>query len=149
MSDAAQLNFLKAHNARHVWHPMGDPKANETDPPLIVAGGEGNYVFDVDGRKYFDCVAALWNVNVGHGRRELKDAIVTQLDKLAYYATFTGTSNPPSIALSALLAEMLAPEAMTKVLFSSGGSDAKTLPCLGGRLRGHDGVGRALRDRSV
>ncbi len=118
------LNFIKAHNARHVWHPMGDPKQSEADPPLIVAGGEGCYIYDADGKKYLDCVAALWNVNVGHGRRELKEAMVAQLDKLAYYATFMGTTNPPSIALSAMLIEMLAPEGMTKVLFSSGGSDA-------------------------
>jgi putrescine---pyruvate transaminase len=121
---SASLNFLKAHNARHVWHPMGDPKHSEADPPLIIAGGEGSFVFDADGKKYLDCVAGLWNVNVGHGRPELKAAIVEQLDKLAYYATFMGTSNPPSIALSALLMEMLAPEGMSKVMFSSGGSDA-------------------------
>ena len=107
------LNFLKAHNARHLWHPMGDPKANEADPPLIVARGEGVHVYDADGKKYLDCVAALWNVNVGHNRPELKQAIVEQLDQLAYYATFSGTSNPPAIALSALLVEMLAPEGMT------------------------------------
>src|SRR5690606_31176585 len=109
---------------RHVWHPMGDPKASETDPPLIIDGGEGVHIYDADGKEYLDCVAALWNVNVGHGRREVKEAIIAQLDKLAYYATFVGTSNPPSIALSALLTEMLTPEDMTRVIFSSGGSDA-------------------------
>lgn len=126
MTSAPNLspNFIKAHNARHVWHPMGAPKQSEIDPPLIVAGGEGTFVYDVDGKAYLDCVAGLWNVNVGYGRPELKAAVVDQLDKLAYYATFMGTSNPPSIALSALLTEMLAPEGMTKVLFSSGGSDA-------------------------
>ena len=124
MSDATQLNFIKAHNARHVWHPMGDPKTSEVDPPLIIARGDGVYVYDADGKQYIDCVAALWNVNIGHNRPEMKRAITEQLDKIAYYATFAGTSNPPSILLSTLLAEMLAPEGMTKVLFSSGGSDA-------------------------
>jgi len=118
------LNFLKAHNARHLWHPMGDPKTSEADPPLIVARGEGVYVYDADGRKYLDCVAALWNVNVGHNRPELQKAMVEQIDRLAYYASFVGTTNPPAIALSALLMEMLAPEDMARVLFSSGGSDA-------------------------
>ena len=117
-------NFIKANNARHLWHPMGDPKTSETDPPLIVARGDGVHVYDADGRQYLDCVAALWNVNVGHNRPELKKAMIEQLDKLAYYATFMGTSNPPAIALSAMLMEMLEPEAMRKVLFSSGGSDA-------------------------
>ena len=124
MNDSVNPNYIKAHNARHVWHPMGDPKASEADPPLIVARGDGVHVYDTDGKRYLDCVAALWNVNIGHNRPEMKKAITDQLDKLAYYATFAGTSNPPSIMLSALLAEMLAAEGMTKVLFSSGGSDA-------------------------
>lgn len=124
MNEYASVNFLKAHNARHVWHPMGDPKASEADPPLIVSRGEGVYVHDIDGKRYLDCVAGLWNVNVGHGRPEIKAAIVEQLDHIAYYSTFQGTSNPPSIALSHLLTDMLQPEGMTKVFFSSGGSDA-------------------------
>ncbi len=124
LSEDFSVNFLKAHNARHVWHPMGDPKISESDPPLIVARGEGVYVYDADGKRYLDCVAGLWNVNVGHGRPEIKQAIVAQLDRIAYYSTFQGTTNPPSIMLSHLLTEMMKPEAMTKVFFSSGGSDA-------------------------
>ena len=124
MTTAKSANYLKALNARHMWHPMGDPKAAEADPPLIIERGDGVHVFDVDGRRYLDCVAALWNVNVGHNRPEIKAAITAQLDRLAYYATFAGTANPPSIELSALLADMLAPEGMTKAIFSSGGSDA-------------------------
>ena len=117
-------NFLDAHNARAVWHPMVDPKVMEANPPIIVARGEGVRVFDTTGKPYLDLVAALWNVNVGHGRPELKRAIVEQLDRIAYYSTFNGSSNPPSIELSVLLTEMLAQEKMAKVLFSSGGSDA-------------------------
>ena len=121
---ADEAAWLAGHNARHVLHPMVDPKLMRATPPLIVERGEGAYVFDVDGRRYLDCVASLWNVNVGHNRSEVKRAILEQLDRLAYYATFNGISNPPSIALSSLLVEMLAPEKMSKVLFSSGGSDA-------------------------
>jgi putrescine aminotransferase len=124
MNGQASPNYLKAHNARHMWHPMGDPKASAADPPLIIERGEGVYVVDIDGRRYLDCVAGLWNVNVGHNRPEIKAAITAQLDRIAYYAAFVGTSNPPAIELSALLTEMLAPEGMTRVIFSSGGSDA-------------------------
>jgi putrescine aminotransferase len=120
----ASANYIKAHNARHLWHPMTDPKANEADPPLIVESAEGVYVRDIDGRKLLDCTAALWNVNVGHNRPEIKAAIIAQLDRLAYYSSFGSTSNPPSIELSALLMEMTATEDMRRVVFSSGGSDA-------------------------
>jgi adenosylmethionine-8-amino-7-oxononanoate aminotransferase len=91
---------------------------------LIIDRAQGVHVFDIDGKRYLDTVASLWNVNVGHGRPELKAAIMAQLDKLAYFSTFQNTSNPPAIELSARLMQMFAPEKMKKVLFSSGGSDA-------------------------
>lgn len=117
-------NYIKAENGRHIFHPMIDPKVTAAEPPTIVARGDGVHVFDIDGKKYLDCTAGLWNINVGHNRPEIKQAIIEQLDHLSYYSTFSNLSNPPSIALSALLMEMLAPEGMSKVLFSSGGSDA-------------------------
>lgn len=115
---------LRAANARHMLHPMIDPKVVAAAPPLILERGDGVHVWDVDGRRYLDTVASLWNVNVGHNRPEIKRAITEQLDRLSYWSTFQNTSNPPAIELSARLMAMFAPERMTKVLFSSGGSDA-------------------------
>ncbi len=121
---AGDTNFIIENNARHVWHPMIDPKISAENPPVIVSGSDGVHITDVSGKAYLDCTASLWNVNVGHNRPEIKNAIIDQLDKLAYYNTFGNASNPPSIALSALLMEMLEPEDMARVMFSSGGSDA-------------------------
>ncbi len=117
-------NFIIENNARHIWHPMADPKVSEKNLPIIISKSDGVHIYDIDGKKYLDCAASLWNVNAGHNRPEIKQAIVDQLDKLAYYNTFGNATNPPSIALSTLMMEMLAPEDMSKVLFSSGGSDA-------------------------
>jgi adenosylmethionine-8-amino-7-oxononanoate aminotransferase len=117
-------NSVRQANAQHMLHPMIDPKAVAAAPPLIIDRAQGVHVFDIDGKRYLDTVASLWNVNIGHGRPELKAAITAQLDKLAYYSTFQNTSNPPAIELSARLMQMFAPEKMKKVLFSSGGSDA-------------------------
>jgi len=69
-------------------------------------------------------VGGLWNINLGYGREEIKRAIVEQLDELAYYSCFRGTTHPRAIELSARLVSLLAPEAMSRVAFSSGGSDA-------------------------
>ena len=117
-------NFIIEHNAKRVWHPMADPKANEENPPLIIAGGEGVHISDITGKQYLDCTASLWNVNIGYNRSEVKQAIIDQLDNLAYYNTFGSSTNAPSIELSVRLTDMMAPENMTKVFFSSGGSDA-------------------------
>lgn len=124
MDDQNASNFLKENNAKHYWHPMVDPKRTVEDPPLIINRGDGEYIWDIDGKKYLDVTGGLWNVNVGHNRREVKEAIIEQLDKIAYYNTFISSSNPPAIELSAKLTEMLAPEGMTKFMFGSGGSDA-------------------------
>lgn len=119
-----QVEALREANARHMFHPMIDPKAVVAHPPLIIDRADGVHVFDLDGRRYLDTVASLWNVNVGHNRPEIKQAITSQLDKLAYWSTFQNTSNPPAIELSARLMAMFAPERMSKVIYSSGGSDA-------------------------
>ena len=124
MDDYSGSNFLKENNARHLWHPMTDPKVNQKDSPMIISKGEGEYIWDVDGNKYLDVTGGLWNVNVGHNRKEVKEAIVEQLDKIAYYNTFINNSNPPAIELSTRLMEMLKIEDMGKVMFGSGGSDA-------------------------
>ncbi len=121
---AGDANYIIENNARHVWHPMIDPNVSAASPPVIMDKGDGVYIYDLDGKRYLDCTASLWNVNVGHNRPEVKQAIIEQLDKLAYYNTFGNATNPPSIALSALLTEMLSEENMERVLFSSGGSDA-------------------------
>jgi adenosylmethionine-8-amino-7-oxononanoate aminotransferase len=120
----SQANWLKLNNAKHQWHPVQDPKAVAASPPLIIETGDGVYVTDIDGRRYLDCQGGLWCVNAGHGRQEIKDAITAQLDKLQYYTLFPGTTHAPSITLSAKLCEVTAEEEMTKVFFSSGGSDA-------------------------
>lgn len=105
-------------------HPMIDPKIFRAMAPLVIERGDGCYVWDVDGNRYLDTVASLWNVNVGHNRSEIKKAIVDQLDRIAYYSTFANTSNPPAEELAARLVEMFRQENVSQVLFSSGGSDA-------------------------
>jgi putrescine---pyruvate transaminase len=115
---------IRSANAQHMLHPMVDPKVPQGNPPLILERGDGVYVFDIDGKRYLDTVASLWNVNVGHNRPEVIAAITAQLGKLAYYSTFQNTSNSPAIELSSRLMTMFAPEKMARVLFSSGGSDA-------------------------
>ncbi|MEX1146834.1 MAG: aminotransferase class III-fold pyridoxal phosphate-dependent enzyme [Sphingomonadales bacterium] len=111
-------------NARFQWHPMTPPHRLQMHPPLIITQGEGVYVTDIDGRRYVDAVGGLWCVNVGHNRTEVKQAIAAQLDQIAYYSSFDGTTTPPSIALSRRIVEMTGEEDMARVMFSSGGSDA-------------------------
>lgn len=115
---------LRAHNARFMLHPMAHPRQMQEQPPIIVARGDGVWITDVDGHRVVDGVGGLWNINLGYGREEIKRAIVEQLDELAFYSCFRGTTHPRAIELSVRLVGMLQPEGMARVAFSSGGSDA-------------------------
>lgn len=117
-------NFLKEHNAKHMWHPMAHPAEMMAQPPKIVTAAEGVTLTDVDGHKLIDGVGGLWNVNLGYSCDPVKKAIADQLDQLAYYSAFRGTSTGPAIELSAVLADWFAPDGMTRSFFTSGGSDS-------------------------
>ncbi|HET6579793.1 MAG TPA: aspartate aminotransferase family protein [Gemmatimonadales bacterium] len=61
--------------------------------PRIVRG-EGCWLYDADGRAYLDAVGGAFVVNVGHGVREIADAIGRQAARLAYVNGTAFTSDP-------------------------------------------------------
>ena len=124
MASRTHDNFLRSHNARHVWHPMAHPAEMEANPPRIIVSGEGVHVTDIDGRRLLDAVGGLWNVNLGYSCEPIKRAMAAQLETLPYYSAFRGTTHPGVIDLSHRLVEMTAPEDMARVFFTSGGSDS-------------------------
>ncbi|KRV76394.1 hypothetical protein AO738_13830 [Pseudomonas citronellolis] len=105
-------------------HPMQDPKALQDNPPVIIESGDDVFITDVDGRRFIDCQGGLWCVNAGYGRKEIVEAVSRQMEKLAYYSLFPGSTNAPSIELSQKLIEITAEEGMAKASFGLGGSDA-------------------------
>ncbi len=117
-------NFLKAHNAEYIWHPMAHPAEMKAKPPAIITGGEGCVIRDVDGAEMIDAVGGLWNVNLGYSCDVVKQAITDQLNELPYYSTFRGTTNDKVIELSEMLQEFFEPEGMVRSFFTSGGSDS-------------------------
>jgi len=114
----------KAANAKHLWHPMAHPQAMRDAPPDIIVKGEGAWIWDADGHRMVDGVGGLWSANLGFGRREIRDAIVAQLDELAFYNIFRGTTHPRAIELAERLTGLMAEDGVEAVFFSNGGSDA-------------------------
>jgi putrescine---pyruvate transaminase len=115
---------LKEANARSLWHPMAHPKAMQDSPPDIIVRGDGSWIWDVDGHKLVDGVGGLWSANLGFGRTEIRDAIVAQMDELAFYNIFRGTTHPRAIELSERLVNLMRADGVASVFFSSSGSDA-------------------------
>jgi len=80
MSSTAEI---QAKHAKHVltpWMAQGGLAA-----PVIVKG-EGRYLFDTDGKKYFDLGSGLIAVNLGHGHPKVVKAIQEQTALLGYAA---------------------------------------------------------------
>ncbi len=105
-----------------IWHPFTQMGDWLQEKPLIIASGEGSYLTDVEGRRYLDGVSSLWVTVHGHRRREIDDAIVAQLGRMAH-STFLGLSHPPAIDLARKLAA-LSPRGLNKVFYSDNGSTA-------------------------
>lgn len=88
----------------------------------MVVGGKGCYLFDSAGKRYLDGSGGAAVSCLGHGDKEVTEAIKAQLDKIAFAHTMFFTSEPAE-ALAEQLAEH-APEGLDWVYFVSGGSEA-------------------------
>ena len=102
------------------WTRMAD--FTDHAPPVIV-GGEGPYVIDADGRRLFDGVSGLFTTQIGYSHgAELGAAAARQLETLGFYPNWAATS-PSPVELAGQVTE-LSPEHLTRVFFTSGGSEA-------------------------
>jgi len=104
------------------WHPfaaMGAVRRSE----FVVTRGEDVWLWDEAGNRYLDATASLWCVNVGHGRREIADAVAAQMRELATYHTFTDFANRPALELTRRLAG-IAPVPGAKIFLVNGGGEA-------------------------
>ena len=115
------LAHMSAEQETRFWHPFADMGAVRTKA-LIIDRGEDVWVWDTEGRRYLDATAALWYCNVGHGRREIADAVARQMSRLEAYSAFGDFSNVPAEELTARLAA-LAPMRDARVFLASGGGD--------------------------
>ncbi len=116
---------LIAEDKKYTWHPftqMADWVNDALGEPLIVARGKGNYLYDIDGKKYFDGVSSLWVTVHGHRKKEIDAAIKKQLSAVAH-STFLGLTHEPAIRLAKKLVAV-APAGLTRVFYSDNGSTA-------------------------
>src|SRR5690625_407846 len=109
---------------KHFIHPTSNMKQLQKEgPSFIFTDGDGIYLKDVEGRKLMDSRSSLWNVNIGHGRKELAEVAKEQMEKLAFTSTFNNWSHEPVIRLAAEIAEWT-PGDLNATFFTSGGSES-------------------------
>ncbi|TCP30193.1 putrescine aminotransferase [Scopulibacillus darangshiensis] len=108
----------------HFIHPTSSIKEQqEAGPKCIFEEGNGIYLKDIDGKEYIDAMSSLWNVNIGHGRKELAQAAEEQMSKLAFSSAFSTFSHEPAIRLAKKIAG-LTPGDLNAVFLTSGGSES-------------------------
>jgi beta-alanine--pyruvate transaminase len=111
-TDAA---WLDAH-----WMPFTGNREFKAHPRILVAA-EGAYYTDADGKKVLDGLSGLWCTGLGHGRREIVEAISRQAQTLDYAPAFQ-YGHPQSFALANKIKE-LTPAGLDYVFFTGSGSE--------------------------
>jgi adenosylmethionine---8-amino-7-oxononanoate aminotransferase len=118
------MNYEELKRLDHtcLWHPFTQMREWMAEEPCVIDRGDGHYLIDVQGRKYLDGVSSLWCNVHGHRKKELDEAIRSQLDRIAH-STFLGLSHVPGIELAAKLIE-IAPKGLRRVFYSDSGATA-------------------------
>ena len=116
--DAALGRQIVEDAKRHVLYSWSVQNAIN---PIAVAGAEGRYFWDYDGKRYLDFASQLVNVSIGYGHPKVVAAIKEQAETLA-------TIGPPMATaarsrLGKLLAEVT-PGDLSLSFFTNGGTEA-------------------------
>ena len=101
-------------------HPFAKPTRERF---ITVARGEGARIYDVDGNEYIDGMASLWYCAIGHGRRDMADAIARQIGTIEAYSAFDPFTTQVADELCERIAA-LSPLSDGRVFLCNSGSEA-------------------------
>ncbi|MFI5618113.1 aspartate aminotransferase family protein [Streptomyces sp. NPDC051567] len=109
---------VKAADRAHVFHSWS---AQALIDPLAVAGAEGSYFWDYEGRRYLDFSSQLVNTNIGHQHPKVVAAVQEQAARLCTLAP--GFAVDVRSEAARLIAERT-PGDLDKIFFTNGGAEA-------------------------
>ena len=89
--------------------------------PINITNAKGVYLYSDTGKRYIDFTSQLMNVNIGHGRSEVTEAVMKQMNAVSYVAPSFATDVRGQ--LGAKLAE-ITPGNLSKTFFTLGGAEA-------------------------
>src|SRR5579864_3734386 len=120
-SGLEDVDRLLRADREHVIHPLYHP--TDHAQPMVIVRGEGADIFDASGKRYFDALSGLWNVNIGHGRPELAQAAFEQMSTLEFNNNYVGFANLPSARLAEKLIQLTYPN-LNAVYFTTAGAES-------------------------
>lgn len=72
ITSSQQAITLEDHYGAHNYHPL----------PVVLSRGDGVFLWDVEGKRYYDFLSAYSAVNQGHCHPRIKEAMIEQVGKL-------------------------------------------------------------------
>ena len=114
---------------RQVMFPAAAPYHG--DNPLIADRAKGQYIWDVDGKRYLDFFGGILTVSVGHCNDEITERTMAQLRKLQHTSTIY--VNESMVRLAEKVAE-LTPGRLQKCFFTNSGTEANETAVLAARM---------------
>ncbi|MBP7565002.1 MAG: aspartate aminotransferase family protein [Burkholderiaceae bacterium] len=121
MTDLRSTAGLTAAQLAAHWMPFTGNRQFKTDP-RIITGAEGVHYIDAGGRRILDGLSGLWTCGLGHGRREIAEAVGRQAATLDYSPGFQ-FGHPGSFQLAERIVQHM-PAGLNHVFFTGSGSEA-------------------------
>jgi adenosylmethionine-8-amino-7-oxononanoate aminotransferase len=95
----------QARSLRAVWHPCTQMQRAAAVPPLPIARGEGPWLIDQNGQRYFDAISSWWVNLFGHADARLNAALIDQLQTLPH-VMLAGCTHAPAVELAERLSAL-------------------------------------------
>ena len=126
--DTSSGNSPASRDIAFHLHPFTNPSMLRETGPHIMALGDGVFVHDDNGQKFYEGMSGLWCTSLGFSEPELVEAAISQLRTLPFYHSFAGKTVNPAIDLAETLIKSAPPAGrnsqMSKVYFAASGSEA-------------------------
>ena len=103
-------------------HPYENLQDRGTYDRKLILRSEGIYLYDENDNRYIDGPGGMWCNNIGHGNKEIGEAVKKQMEKMDYASPFS-ESTEPAAELASILAD-LTPGDLNTVFFTTDGSTA-------------------------
>lgn len=84
---------------------------------------EGIYLYDTNGKPYIDLISGFAVNNIGHGNKQVIDAVKTQIEKHTHLMVYGEVVQNPQVKYAQKLTQYL-PESLKSVYFTNSGAEA-------------------------
>jgi adenosylmethionine-8-amino-7-oxononanoate aminotransferase len=96
---------------KFLWHPYSSHSTIRNNDFPVIVRGKGPFLYDAEGKKYFDAISSWWCCSLGHSHPRIVAAIKKQAGKLQH-SILGNMSHPGAIELAEKLADLFQPKSI-------------------------------------